>query len=303
MLYSPTNTDTVGPAQQSTPWLQVHNWRVYFDGSNDPVAFIERVQEIYDAQNIPLDALLPHMPDLLQGDAALSYRNNRREWKTWTQFVTDFRSFYFSINYAEDLELEISNRRQQTGETSGSYITDLQTLIRRHGGIGPEDELKWLYRNLLPEYRQQICRSDFVDRTTFSRVVRETELLFRDLRPTDESQSLAFPKPRNLPVSRRLAEHHVNRPSRPDSHVVYRSSRPVTEIPATGRPYSRPGPSRTQRPDVPSARQPIGRNPVCWRCGETGHFRTAYQNAAKLFCSRCGKEGVLSRDCCCRPEN
>jgi len=195
------------PAVSGTPFttvppptahVEVQNWKVYFDGRNDPVAFVERVQELWDAQGIPMNVLLPHMPDLLEGEAALLFRNNRGSWRSWGQFLADFRSFYFPINYAEDLELEISRRRQRPDETAGAYITELQTLIRRHGGISPEEELRWLYRNMLPEYRQQIRRGDFLDRTSFARSVRETELLFKDLHspPPPIPSSRLFSGPR-----------------------------------------------------------------------------------------------------------
>lgn len=148
-----TTAGSCSPLQPAVPTIQVHTWRLHFDGRGDPVAFIERVQEICGAQNIPLDALLPHMPDLLQGGAALWFRNNRRDWQTWAQFIADFRSFYFPINYAEDLELEINHRQQRSNEPVGNYFTDLQTLIRRHGGMGPDEELKWLYRHTSPTRR------------------------------------------------------------------------------------------------------------------------------------------------------
>ncbi|XP_050512090.1 uncharacterized protein LOC126888115 [Diabrotica virgifera virgifera] len=39
---------------------------------------------------------------------------------------------------------------------------------------------------------------------------------------------------------------------------------------------------------------------TCFRCKMTGHFRRNCKNPWKKFCSRCGKEGVYSSDCCSR---
>lgn len=41
---------------------------------------------------------------------------------------------------------------------------------------------------------------------------------------------------------------------------------------------------------------------VCWRCGETGHTRFRCQRPHRLFCSRCGRVGILSKECPCRTD-
>lgn len=38
---------------------------------------------------------------------------------------------------------------------------------------------------------------------------------------------------------------------------------------------------------------------ICWRCKETGHLRYQCRNTARLFCSRCLRDGILSRECNC----
>jgi len=37
----------------------------------------------------------------------------------------------------------------------------------------------------------------------------------------------------------------------------------------------------------------------CWRCGQSGHGRGSCRRPTLLFCSRCGRVGVLSRECAC----
>ncbi|KAH1009028.1 hypothetical protein HUJ04_001457 [Dendroctonus ponderosae] len=169
-----------GYSPASSP-LRVYKWNVHFDGKTDSVTFIERLQEIFTAQGIQINRLLPHMPEILQGDASLWYRNNHTHWHTWTDFIQDFRSFIFPVNYAADLEMEISRRLQRPNEPASRYITELQTLIRRDGNMNQEQELQWLYRNLMPEYRQHVRKSDITDVISFSRTIREVELLLCEL--------------------------------------------------------------------------------------------------------------------------
>jgi len=37
----------------------------------------------------------------------------------------------------------------------------------------------------------------------------------------------------------------------------------------------------------------------CWRCGHSGHSRETCRRPPILFCSRCGKVGIQSRECRC----
>jgi len=175
------NIQSSTPSTPTNIQLKVHKWNIHFNGRNDPVTFIERLLEICESQLIPLDTVLPHMPELLQGEAALWFRNNRNHFTSWNAFLSDFRTFYYPLNYLENIEAEIGRRLQKHSEPTRQYVTDLQTLIRRHGGMTSEQETQWIYRNLLPEYRQHIRKTDFCDTLSLTKMIRETELLLLEL--------------------------------------------------------------------------------------------------------------------------
>jgi hypothetical protein len=149
----PTTSVPVSTPERSSRPVRVQDWRVTFNGKGDPVAFLERIEELCESDGVDADQLLPHLLRLLQGEAAAWFRNNRQRWCDWKGFVTDFRLFYFPVSCQEDLEVEISRRLQRPTEPVTTYLTELQTLLRRHGNLRPEQQLSWMYRNLLPEYR------------------------------------------------------------------------------------------------------------------------------------------------------
>lgn len=268
------------PSPQSTlgePAPKVHRWGLRFNGRNDPVEFLERLEEIILAEKISGDRVLPYMPQLLDGEAAMWFRNNRTTWNNWTQFVETFKIFYFPVRYQEDLEVEISRRLQRPAEPVMTYLTELQALMRRHGALSEERQLSWLYRNLLPEFRLHIRRSDFDSITTLSRAAREFEILKRETettrryRPQPMTSTVANSSPREPP--------HINGPN-------------LTErIPENQR--------NVRKTTEPRQSPQNNTSIVCWRCGEQGHFRTECTKPPKLFCSRCGKNGVMSRNCSC----
>jgi hypothetical protein len=267
-----TSAPVSTPERSSRP-VRVQDWRVTFNGKGDPVAFLERVEELCDSDGVDADQLLPHLPGLLQGEAAAWFRNNRQRWCDWKGFVTDFRLFYFPVSYQEDLEVEISRRLQRPTEPVTTYLTELQTLLRRHGNLQPEQQLSWMYRNLLPEYRLYLKRPELTDAATLLRSVRELEAVLREqTRPTGKPDKQTAPT--EVPPSR-----PTTRPTPPE-----RTTAPKTS-------------AATPAPGPPSS------TPVCWRCGQAGHFRHECTGPAKIFCSRCRKEGVMSKDCPCQPGN
>ena len=42
---------------------------------------------------------------------------------------------------------------------------------------------------------------------------------------------------------------------------------------------------------------PYDRTTACWRCKQRGHSRFECKRPARKFCSQCGKDGVLTREC------
>jgi hypothetical protein len=267
-----TSAPVSTPERSSRP-VRVQDWRVTFNGKGDPVAFLERVEELCESDGVDADLLLPHLPGLLQGEAAAWCRNNRQRWCDWNGFVTDFRLFYFPVSYQEDLEVEISRRLQRPTEPVTTYLTELQTLLRRHGSLRPEQQLSWMYRNLLPEYRLYLKRSELTDAATLLRSVRELETLLREqTRPTGRADKQAAPA--EVPTSR-----PTPRPTPPERAAAPKNS---TAQPTPG-----------QQPSTP----------LCWRCGQSGHFRHECTGPVKIFCSRCRAEGVMSKDCPCQSGN
>jgi hypothetical protein len=194
----PATSVPVSTPERSSRPVRVQDWRVTFNGKGDPVAFLERIEELCDSDGVDADQLLPHLPGLLQGKAAAWFRNNRQRWCDWEGFVTDFRLFYFPVSYQEDLEVEISRRLQRPTEPVTTYLTELQTLLRRHGNLQPDQQLSWMY--LLPEYRLHLKRSGLTDAATLLRSVRELEALLREQTlPTGRADKHTAP---DVPASR-----------------------------------------------------------------------------------------------------
>lgn len=280
----------------------VHKWGVHFNGKGDPAAFLERLDEICSYTSIRHEQLLPLLPELLQGPALLWCRNNRTHWRTWDEFVQDFRVIYFSVNYLEELEAEIGRRLQKVDEPAVNYITDLQTLIRRHGDFSPVQELRWLYRNLLPDYRQYIHRSELTDIPSLIAKIKEFETLRHECqkvyqKPTAPATRVQWATTVVTPPPAAAAAGTRGVPDRSDAgsktRTAARGNRPLAP---TNQQFDRGVPANRPAPSTPSR---FDRGSVCWRCGKTGHIRSQCRSPPRLFCSHCGRNGVMTRDCGC----
>lgn len=60
---------------------------------------------------------------------------------------------------------------------------------------------------------------------------------------------------------------------------------------------------KAQEPTPTTVALTYNRADHCWRCKQRGHTRADCKRPARKFCSQCGKDGVLTRDCHPRPEN
>ncbi|KAG5876861.1 hypothetical protein JTB14_004973 [Gonioctena quinquepunctata] len=114
--------------------LKTHRWNVKFNGQEEAAAFLERLEEISETENIPKHRLLTALPELFYGKGTLWYRATKF-LEYWETFKETFRMEFYPVHYQEDLELEISRRIQRCSESAIDYIIDLQTLIRRYGGL------------------------------------------------------------------------------------------------------------------------------------------------------------------------
>uniref|UniRef100_A0A1Y1MHC8 Retrotransposon gag domain-containing protein n=1 Tax=Photinus pyralis TaxID=7054 RepID=A0A1Y1MHC8_PHOPY len=60
---------------------KVRKWGVKFDGTQDSMAFLERIDELRECYGFTEADLLLALPELLKGKALLWYRNHKQTWR------------------------------------------------------------------------------------------------------------------------------------------------------------------------------------------------------------------------------
>ena len=223
---------------------QIRKWGCHFDGK-DPLAFLERIEELRSSYQFTETQLLLGLPELLRGDSLAWYRNQRDDWESWEDFSQAFRQRFLPSQYQERLRREIYERRQKPGESYAKYSDALVTLMRRAGGYSRREKLDLVYQKLSAKYRLYIRRAEVSSLGDLNEQAAEYEQLLEE-----EREEQKKPKPKASLAA-----------------VAYDP------------------------------------NECCWRSKQRGHMRRDCQRPAKKFCSRCGKEGVWTRDCHPPPGN
>lgn len=260
-------TATVGICEQ------IRKSGITFDGRTDPVLFLERLDEFQECYNLPRHHLLVALPVMLRGNALLWYRNARDGWCSFDDFLKDFHLQFLPPRYQYHLEEEVRRRVQGRSEKFKDYAVALQTLLRRAAFRSPEEKLERIYNNMLPNYKLYVRRGTVSTVSELMAAAIEYEQILEDEKGTCSTAG---------------GQNRIYPPSG--------SSGPRMPVRSANVPAA---PRNTRQPPVASAPRKIEIHAdTCWRCGQRGHSRSRCQNRAVAFCSRCGKTGVLTKDCC-----
>lgn len=139
--------ETVNPPDQATVITQLRRWGYQFDG-RDPLSFLDQVEELKEGYGLTDQQIFKGLTVLLKGAARVWYRNNKHRWTTWQHFITSFRRHYLPAGYQRQARMDAYGRKQRRGETFDAFLEDLQTLIRRAGGMTESEELELIYENM-----------------------------------------------------------------------------------------------------------------------------------------------------------
>ncbi|XP_076285665.1 uncharacterized protein LOC143211682 [Lasioglossum baleicum] len=257
---------------------RMRKWACTTDGK-DPFRFLERIGELAHSYHISDAELLEGVPELLRGDAQDSNRNNRYQISTWEEFTADFLMVYAGNKTPVKREREARARVQKPGEPFHEYMNALTTLMRR--ALIPTDEyLETIYENMLPDYTAIIDPESI---SSIRDLLRHVQRIERAMERKNQAQRTA-----SRPLAAATTE---NRDHIPSQHRTEPIEVRLAQLSNTPR-----GEGDTCAIQGDNTNN-YSRVTHCWRCKQRGHTRFECRNAYRKFCSRCGRDGILTKEC------
>lgn len=275
-----TESNTVSACEK------VRKWGIIFDGKSDALSFLESINERQECYQLPEEDLLRSLPLLFKNTAILWYRNTKEMWNSWEGFRREFKKQYLHPRFDRMVDDEIRARLQQTNESFRDYYIAIITLLRRGKPQTESDKLERVYQNMLPEYKFYIKRtsihsiSELLEQAVEYESIKEEQTHYTS-RNKSSSSSTPFRTNRSGHNEKSCTANAV--PKRVGQTGISKNSQPRTSH------------VNNSNNDTHLS-QPERR---CWRCGRFGHRRNTCKLPSVLFCAKCGKKDVLSKNCNC----
>ncbi|KAH8315152.1 hypothetical protein KR059_012016, partial [Drosophila kikkawai] len=196
-------------------------WGLSFDGTSDPLSFVELIEEGADTYRIDRKYLSNAIVVLLSGRAESWFRTSGLQGGTWAQVRREFLDFFLPPRYYQRLDDEIRAHYQKPNEPFKQYLVDLRLKMRR-AGFSPEQELERIYENMLPEYQMFTRRQDFKTLTELTHLVVNFEVA----RSRGERSTRGYPPNRRDAEGLFSTQAHQTRGNPPDARTTPPMPRP-----------------------------------------------------------------------------
>lgn len=253
--------------------LVVSKWNLSFSG--DPKGrtlsdFLNRIEHLSNAEGVSEAELFRSGYHLFTGVALDWYIAFSRKFTSWRSLKLGLKKQFLPHDFEYWLLKDIEKRVQLPTESFGIYLANMELMFRNLPYVMREEQkVEILRRNILSTYQDKLAliETDSID---------ELAELCRKI------ETSMFQVKRRGGVSFADQEMSSNPP-------VARSSLRSTS----------PNPQKTLYTPPNSPRRTFDREVLlrCYNCLEEGHHFNNCPKPRRLFCYKCGHQGVASPDC------
>lgn len=254
--------------------LPVSRWSIKFSGEPSGLKlldFLKHIELMSIAEETPPQELLRSAIHLFDGLAKTWFMAFGQNFRTWEQLIEGLKVEFLPHDYIFWLKKEIENRLQKSSETFGIYLAHMELMFGRLPAGMPEiEKIDILIRNVLPMYAEKLSLVLVDSVAHLSRLCKQIE-------------TTAFRVEKRNAVTK-------NEVSFAPSPYVPSSNPPIRSRSPNNRLYIPPQQRRSFTPE----RDVVLR---CYNCLQEGHHFNNCNAERRVFCFRCGKQGVTAPDC------
>lgn len=252
--------------QHSSKVIPVFKWGLKFsgDGPTSAATFMAKVESMRKARGMSEMELFRSCSDLLEGRARIWFDARQDTFANWSEFKARFLKVFLPVNYQDDLEAEIKNRKQGPSESVELYVASMMELFARlPDPFDDAKKLRTICRNLRLSLQQSLTLS-----------------------PVNDLETL-------IEVCGRLEENELRMGV---ARLPYSGARRLLEPELSGNRFR--GPDITPRSREVAAVETFGdAGAKCYNCSQTGHLHRDCREPRRIFCYGCGTSGIKSYQC------
>lgn len=273
--------------------VPIHKWNFYFTANSkasvpeekDPRAFLKRLEIFRDAEDVTYAEIFQKFHYLLKGNALDWFTQYRREFNDWNELRAGFLKQYTTPLSKFVTAAKLASRRQQKHESATDYISSIVRSFDEMEVNDEQERVSIIQNGLLPDLRNRAMSRDWASVQEMSIWLRKTELADK----LYTGVSTQPPRGGNFPFRRPTMASQVQ------ENEVQIEKEAANEETSNVEEYEE---NQCNALGGPTNRQ---KNFRCFNCKETSHyFNDCDQPITRVFCFRCGNEGVLAPFCECR---
>ncbi|XP_073838452.1 uncharacterized protein [Musca autumnalis] len=250
------------------PRFNLKKWGIRFDGSNktvDAEDFIFRVESLRHDYAYPFEELVKDFPQLLDGQALDWYWQQRRiaPFQSWSDLRSAFLSQFRRFESEFQIQKRIMDRRQQPQESFEDFFNAVLKLRNQQRVPYSENDLVEIMKgNLKSSLAALIFPIRIHGLNHFQQEVKRAENMLSNQRQTFQQRSYPMQRVHELYYEEPYMEEN-----REEVEMEVDAIRDTTKY-------------------------------TCWNCKKPGHsYIECSIPISRVFCFRCGREGVLAPKC------
>lgn len=277
--FSTVEDDGIPPYFQNR-FPDIGRWNLKYDGASSVNDFLDRVEELRRSRGVSKTQLLRSAAELFTRDALLWFRTN--QFASWDELVVKLRDSFQPYDYENGVWEELRRRTQGSQERVIIFIASMEQLFNRLS-VKPSEEtrVRIIRRNLLPYIQTRLSLQ----------TISSVQVLIQTCRAIEETEMRVqqfCPPPTNY---RQLLE----------PGIAYHKSHSSSSFPsvfAISSEHVEPSQSQTSELTETYVVNTLNSNrQTCWNCRGIGHRFRQCDKPRRLFCFRCGHDGVITNRC------
>ncbi|RVE49202.1 hypothetical protein evm_006094 [Chilo suppressalis] len=241
--------------------INLNSLNLKYNGSGCVRSFIERLEELRQAREIPQSRMLTAFSDLLEDSALAWFRSNKANFNSYSDLLLHLREDFDIPDLDYRLKNEIRQRTQARQESIVSYISTMQGMFARLSiPMSLEEQLEILMHNIRPEYMKELALHNVDSILTLKQLGKRLELA------QIRAEKFTEPNLNKLHISNDLQSRRIKN--------NYKPTRQISTV---------------------TFPQNVSNNMRCMRCQSREHFTRV--NSREILCFKCGKKGVRRPEC------